>query len=167
MTKKPRIRMDKAAMALQCAIHSFIPESTKLNRRTDNLALELGFTLSSNILLPLAAELGLKGLQQKETSVHGYKRTHDLLCLFYSLHHATQEKLSIRFQKYIEEDPKTQHTNPSMESFLENHRDDFVQGRYLDGDVDNLSSARIGFHYIVCAILDEVYSNDSATEAVE
>ena len=58
MTKRPPLRMDKAAMAIQWAIHSFIPES--LNPKAKNLALEVGLELSSNILLPLAAKLGHK-----------------------------------------------------------------------------------------------------------
>ncbi len=46
-----------------------------------------------------------------------------------------------------------------MESFLEKHRDDFVQWRYLDGDLENLASARTEFHYIINAIPDEIYAN--------
>ena len=161
MTKRSPIRMDKAAMALQWAIYSFMPESKALSSKANNLALELGFHLSSNILLPLAAELGLKGLKQKETSVHCYKRTHDLLCLFWSLSDVTQGKLSIRFQTYMDDDEKMHHKESSMESFLKKHRLDFVEWRYLDGDLDKLASSRIEFHYIICAILDEIYSDEA------
>lgn len=155
------MRMDKAAMALQWAIYSFMPESKVPIPKASNLALELGLELSSNILLPLAAELGLKGLKQKETSAQSYKRTHDLLCLFRSLSRQTQEKLSVRFQIYMDDDVKMQHRDSSIESFLKNHRDDFAQWRYLDGNSDSLASARIEFHYIICAILDEIYSDDA------
>ena len=148
-------------MAIQWAIYSFMPESKALGPKPKNLALELGLELSSNILLPLAAELGLKGLKQKETSVHCYKLTHDLLCLFRSLSDETQEKLSIRFQKYMGDDESMQRKESDMESFLERHRQDFVEWRYLDGDLDHLASARIEFHYIVCAILDEIYSDEA------
>lgn len=161
------IRMDKSAMALQWAIYSVMPESKPLSLRKNNPALELGLILASNILLPLAVELGLKGLKQKETSVHCYELTHDLLRLFRSLSDANQEKLTVRFQKYIARDPKTQNTDPSLESFLKNHRDDFVQWRYLDGDVDNMSSVRIEFHYAICAILDEVYSDNVGMELTQ
>ena len=167
MPKKAQMRMDKASMALQWAIYSFMPESTASRHDPSNLALQLGLSLSSNILLPLAAELGLKGLKQKESLVSCYERTHDLLCLFRSLSDANQEKLAMRFQKYIVDDPKTQHSDPNLESFFENHRDDFVQWRYLDDNVDNLSSVRIEFHYVICAILDEVYSDDVGTELTQ
>ncbi len=160
MTKEIPIRMDKASMALQWAVYSFMPESIALRNDPSNEALQLGLILSSNILLALSAELALKGLKQKETSVHGYEHTHDLLFLFRSLSDANQGKLAMRFQKYIDEDPKTQNADTSLESFLEKHRDDFVQWRYLDGNVDGLSSAPIEFHYVICAILDEVYSDD-------
>ncbi len=159
MTKRLPIQMDKTALALQWAIYSFMPESKVSILSGNNQALELGLTLSSNILLPLAAELALKGLKQKDSSAYGYKRTHDLLCLFESLSDATQEKLSMRFQRYMEDDVKMKHRDSRMESFLEKHRDDFVQWRYLEDDLDNLASARTEFHYIICAILDEIYAD--------
>ena len=132
-------------MALQVAIFSFMPESEAKRPEVDKLALELGLSLSSNILLPLAVELGLKGLKQKETSVDCYKHTHDLLSLFQSLSDETQDCLSARFQKCMDHDVRMQPKESDMKSFLERHRQDFVKWRYLDCDLDHLVSARREF----------------------
>ena len=153
-------RMDKTAMALQWAIHSFMPESRALGTEPSNAALSLGLEVASNILLPLTAELALKGLKQKEASLDSYERTHDLLCLFRSLSDDTQNQLAMQFRKYMEDDPRTRDRNANLEDFLEKHRDDFVQWRYLEGDVDSLEPARIEFHYVICAALDLVYSGE-------
>ncbi|MYB39950.1 hypothetical protein F4X86_01475 [Candidatus Saccharibacteria bacterium] len=152
--------MDKVAMALQWAIHSFMPGPIALTRDPNNQALQLGLGLSSDILLPLAAELGLKGLKQKETSIRDYERTHDLLRLFKSLSDGAQESLSARFRGHMSGDIKMRDRNRCLEKFLGEHRNDFTEWRYLDGNLGELHSARLEFHYAICAILDEVYSAD-------
>ena len=63
-----RVEMDKMAMAIQHAVH--------LMRGAEygTEVLNLGIQLSINILLPLTAELALKGLKQKETTPDGFTR---------------------------------------------------------------------------------------------
>ena len=61
-----QVEMDKMAMAIQHAIHLIRGE------KSNTLVLNLGIQLSTNILLPLAAELALKGLKQKETTPDGF-----------------------------------------------------------------------------------------------
>lgn len=100
----------------------------------------------------------MKGLIQKEASASSFERTHDLLRLYRSLSDDTQSRLSERFRNYVDDDPKTRNRDASLEVFLENHRDDFVQWRYLEGDLGSLASARIEFHYVVCAALDLIYA---------
>lgn len=152
------LRMDKTAMALQWAVYSFMPESRMPGEKPNTPALELGLEVASNILLPLTAELAFKGLKQKEASAISYERTHDLLRLFRSLSDGTQSRLSELFRNYVDDDPKMRNRNASLEVFLENHKDDFVQWRYLEGDLESLASARIEFHYVVCAALDLIYA---------
>ena len=85
MTEGLPMRMDKIAMALQWAIYDFMPESQRPSSGRDAIALNLGLLLASNILLPLATELALKGLHQKEAPDAEPEHTHNLSRLFQTL----------------------------------------------------------------------------------
>ena len=146
-------------MSLQWAIYSFMPDSIVLSHDPTSQGLQSGLSLSSNIQLQIAAELALKGLKQKDTSVDGYDHTKNQPCLFRSLSDVNQEKISMRFQNCIMKDPNTQHTNPNMGSFLKSHPDDFIQWRHLHIDIDDLASAQIAIHYIICPLPGAIYSD--------
>ena len=149
-------------MALQWAIYRFMPESERVNIPiSGNEALQVGLTLSSNILLPLTAELALKGLLQKHKGSKGYDRTHDLLNLYRLLPSELQSRLTGRFQQLIE-GPHVCTSSATLEEFLDRHRRDFERWRYLDEDVKSLFAEPLAFHFAICAILDEVYSDDEA-----
>ena len=148
---------DKPAMALQWAIFSFTPESGLLESKST--AHYLGMEIASNILLPLTTELALKGLKQGEIPDCEVLRTHDLLRLFRSLSPETRASLSTRFMEYVSDDSNIWPKPASLLAFLEEHRNDFVEWRYLEGELHGLNSAKSAFHYCICAVLDEVYSD--------
>ena len=164
MTVQEPLTLDKMAMALQWAIYRFMPESERVQIPIHgNMALQLGLTLSSNILLPLTAELALKGLLQKHKGLRGYKHTHDLLKLYQSLPSEVQCRLTGRFRQLIQ-GPLVSNNSATLEEFLVRHRCDFERWRYLDDDVEDLVAEPLGFHAAICAILDLVYSDHPACE---
>ena len=164
MTAREPLTLDKIAMALQRAIYRFMPEPERVNIPLGgNMALQLGLTLSSNILLPLAAELALKGLLQKHKGLREYEHTHDLLKLYQSLPSEVQSRLTGRFRQLLE-GPLVYTNSATLEEFLAKHRCDFERWRYLDDDVEDLVAEPLGFHLAICAILDQVYSDDPACE---
>ena len=159
MSNKKQIRMDKMAMALQHAVHLMREE------RPNTLVLDLGIQLSTNILLPLMTELALKGLKQKETTSDGFTKKHDLLKLFQDVSSDAQSRVNERYQRYLSEDDETKDKNHDIRRFLEDHKDDFVEWRYLEDDkVGSLLPAYKEFQYAICAILDEVYEGDGVVQ---
>ena len=160
MSNKKQVEMDKIAMALQHAIHLMRGE------KTDTLVLNLGIQISINILLPLTAELALKGLKQKETTPDGFTKIHDLVKLFQDVSPDAQRRVNERFERYLSQDDETKNTNLDIWRFFEDHRKDFEEWRYLDDDdkVGSLIPAYKEFHYTICAILDEVYEGDGVVQ---
>ena len=149
------------AMALQWAVHYFKP-SPSINLQPENRALEIGLELSANIILPLALELGLKALKEQETSPGEFKRTHDLLDLFQELSPQLQRRLSTRFRQYVSDDRQVCPSTSGLEGFVEKHRTDFVDWRYLEGEAtEDLKAAQREFQYALCAVLDEAYPGTS------
>ena len=125
MTAREPLTLDKIAMALQWAIYRFMPESERVNIPLGgNMALQLGLTLSSNMLLPLTAELALKGLLQKYRGREEYEHTHDLLKLYQSLPSEIQSRITRRFQQLIE-GPLVCTGSTTIEEFFARHRSDF------------------------------------------
>ena len=141
--------MDKMAMAIQHAVHLMhgVKSTTQV--------LNLGIQVSKNILLPLTAELALKGLKQKETTCDDFVRTHDLVELFQDVSSDAQDRVDRRFRCYMSQDDETKNNNVNLRQFFEQHRNDFVGWRYLEDKP--LSPAFKEFQYAICAILDEVY----------
>ena len=156
-----QVEMDKMAMAIQHAIHLIRGE------KSNTLVLNLGIQLSTNILLPLAAELALKGLKQKETTPDGFTKTHDLMELFQDVSPDSQSRADKRFRRYMSQDDETKDKTLDLWQFLEVHRGDFVEWRYLEGDKEcPLIPAYKEFQYAICAILDEVYKGDESPKIV-
>ena len=159
MSNKKQVGMDKMAMALQHAVHLMRGE------RPNTLVLNLGIQLSINILLPLTAELALKGLKQKETTTDGLTKTHDLMDLFQHVSSDAQSRVNESFQRYLSQDDETNDKKLDIWQFLEEHRDDFVEWRYLEDDkVASLIPAYKEFQYAISAILDEVYEGDGVVQ---
>ena len=164
MTTREPLTLDKIAMALQWAIYRSMPESERIGiHLAGNMALQLGLILSSNILLPLTAELALKGLLQRHKGRSEYERTHDLLKLYQSLPPEVQSRLTERFQQLIE-GPRAYTDSATIQEFFATHRNDFERWRYLDDDVGGVISEPLGFHLAICAVLDQVYPDDPAGE---
>ena len=154
-----RVEMDKMAMAIQHAVH--------LMRGAEygTEVLNLGIQLSINTLLPLTAELALKGLKQKETTPDGFTKTHDLVRLFQEVSLDAQNRVNESFQRYMSQDDETKDETFDLWHFLEVHRNDFEDWRYLeDTKVGSLIPASKEFQYAICAILDEVYEGDRVVE---
>lgn len=148
------IRMEKTAMAIQHAVHLM----RGVNPTTQALA--LGIQVSSSILLPLTAELALKGLKQKETTPDGFIKTHDLAKLFQDVSLEAQERVDKRFRMYLSQDDETKGQNIILWQFFEEHKNDFVGWRYLeDKEVELLTLAYKEFQYAISSILDEVYED--------
>ena len=150
--------MDKIAMALQHAVHLM----RRQNPNTE--ALMLGIQLSINILLPLTTELAIKGLKQKETTPDGFIKEHDLLTLFQDVSRDAQSRVHKRFQRYVSQDDETRGKECDIWQFLEEHRDDFVDWRYLEKP-ESLIPAYKEFQFAICAILDEVYQDDGVVQS--
>ena len=155
MTRQPKVRLDKIALAVQWACYDLMPEFRSTDTRSpDNFVLNLGRVVANNILLPLTAELALKGLLQKIN--RNYEQKHDLHRLFISLPDSIQQSIEQRFHRYIEEvEPQK---NTTLQEFLLKHKDDFVVWRYLEADVESLDGEPKTFHLVICAILDEVWT---------
>ena len=159
MSNKKQVEMDKMAMALQHAVHLMRGE------RPNTQVLNLGIQLSINILLPLTAELALKGLKQKETTPDGFTKTHDLVKLFQHVSSDAQSRVNESFQRYLSQDDETKDKKLDIWQFPEERRDDFVEWRYLEDDkVGSLIPAYKEFQYAICAILDEVYEGDGVVQ---
>lgn len=146
---KKFVSMDKQAMAIQHAVN--------LMRRgeSSDQVLNLGIQISNNILLPLVAELALKGLKQKETTSDKFKKTHDLLKLFQDVSSEAQGRVDKRFRWYMSQDNDVKNNKVDLWQFFEKHKNDFVGWRYLEDK--HLEPAYKEFQYAICAILDEVY----------
>ena len=161
MSATKQVEMDKMAMAIQHAVHVIRGE------KSNTLVLNLGIQLSTNILLPLTAELALKGLKQKETTPDGFSKTHDLVELFQDVSPDGQSRADKRFRRYMSQDDETNDKTLDLWQFLEVHRVDFVEWRYLEGDKEGpLIPAYKEFQYAICAILDEVYEGDESPKIV-
>ena len=93
----------------------------------------LGFGVSSIVLRAFAAELALKALYMQETG-DDPERTHNLLSLFKRLEGATQTSVEQRFERIrrqkIASGIYSGETDPLLQ-VLTNHKDDFVEWRYL------------------------------------
>ena len=155
MSNNNQVGMDKMAMAIQHAIH--------LMRREDygTEVQNLGLQLSINILLPLSAELALKGLKQKETTSDSFTKTHDLARLFQEVSPDAQNRVNERFQRYMTQDGETKDKAFDLWDFLEAHRHDFEDWRYLENaKAGSLIPAYEEFQYAICAILDEGYEGN-------
>ena len=155
MSNNKQMGMDKMAMAIQHAVYSM--------RRAEygTEVLNLGIQLSINILLPLTAELALKGLKQKETTRDSFAKTHDLVRLFQEVSLDAQNRVNESFRRYMSQDDETKDKTFDLCQFLEAHRNDFEDWRYLeDAKVGSLIPAYKEFQYAICAILDEVYEGD-------
>ena len=155
MSGNEQVEMDKMAMAIQHAIHllRWVNPVTEIQF--------LGVHLSIDILLPLAAELALKGLKQKETTPDGFIQTHNLPVLFEDVSQSAQIRIDRKFRWYLSHDDETKDKTLDLWQFLKEHKDDFVGWRYLEEDkVESLAPTYEEFQYAICAILDEVYESD-------
>ena len=159
MSHNKQVEMDKMAMAIQHAVYSMRREEYGTE------ILNLGIQLSINILLPLSAELALKGLKQKETTPDCFTKTHDLVRLFREVSLDAQNRVNDGFRRYMSQEDETQDKTFDLWQFLEAHRNDFGDWRYLeDAKVGSLIPAFKEFQYAICAILDEVYEGDRVVE---
>ena len=147
----------KLAMALQWAAYHIMPPSQRVAVRPgQQVALDLGRTVASNVLLPLTAELALKGLVQRHRGPSGYPHTHDLLVLFETLPPEIRRSLSEHFD-YVAAD--TSAAGVALSEFLGQHRSDFERWRYLDGEVNELTADPVAFHLAVCSMLDIAFED--------
>ena len=160
MSNNNQIEMDKMAMAIQHAVYSM----RRVEYGTE--VLNLGIQLSINILLPLSAELALKGLKQKETTPDSFTKTHDLVRLFQEVSPDTQNRVNEGFRRYMSQDGETKGKTTDLWQFLEAHRNDFEDWRYLENaKVGALIPAYKEFQYAICAILDELYEDNRVVES--
>ena len=99
------------------------------NRQLD----ALGFFVSSVVLRAFATEIALKALYMDETG-NDPARTHNLLYLFKELKGTTQTSVEQRFERIrgqkIARGIYSGETDPLLQ-VLTNHKDDFVEWRYL------------------------------------
>ena len=159
MSNNNQVEMDKMAMAIQHAVHSMRRE--EYGTEVQNL----GIQLSINVLLPLSAELALKGLKQKETTPNSFTKTHDLVRLFQDVSPDAQNRVNEGFRNYMSQDDETKDKTTEFWQFLETHRHDFENWRYLENaKVGSLIPAYKEFQYAICAILDEVYEGNRVVE---
>ena len=92
-------------------------------------------------------------------------RTHDLVRLFQEVSLDAQNRVNESFQRYMSQDDETKDETFDLWHFLEVHRNDFEDWRYLeDTKVGSLIPAFKEFQYAICAILDEVYEGDRVVE---
>lgn len=158
MSNNNQVEMDKMAMAIQQAVHSMRREEHGTEVQN------LGIQLSINILLPLSAELALKGLKQKETTSASFTKTHDLVRLFQEVSPNAQNRVNEGFRRYMSQDGETKHKTTDLWQFLEAHRHDFEDWRYLENaKAGSIIPAYKEFQYAICAILDEVYESNAVT----
>ena len=130
--------------------------STRSVGGTDARALTvLGCIWVENIVIALAIELSLKALLAKEcgSDLH----THDLLRLFNKLQPETQEEIETKFHEHRKEMMTLREA--SMRELLEDHRNDFVNWRYLDKNIEPLMSEGKALQITICSILDVYNSN--------
>lgn len=84
----------------------------------------VGYAISVTILQALTAEYTLKALSIRETG--RFRKTHDLYGLYTDLSKGTRELLAAL---------GTSQEKLDMPSFLKEHRNDFVEWRYLPEDL--------------------------------
>jgi len=137
------------ARSLQWAANQ---HANRLNARevspsSDRVAV-LGHFLSSLILQTLAAETGLKALQQRDLG--DFEATHDLFKLFTRLGPVTQEKINEKYQEAVQSmgfPASAVSRGEFVGDVLERHRHDFVDWRYIyelpDGSLVNLVDLRL------------------------
>ena len=89
--------------------------------------IEMGKGIIQCSMLPFALECALKGLLQALGKT--FPRTHNLLSLFDKLPTEKQEKIQTNWTGYLF--PETPQT--TFRDFIEPHRADFVNWRYLQG----------------------------------
>ena len=89
-----------------------------------------GCFFSAILLRAFAAEVALKAMHNKETGKQAQKE-HDLSILFYGLKPSTQQSLDQRFQRIRKLKAGYDGRSQSIGQVINDHKDDFVQWRYI------------------------------------
>ena len=115
----------------------------------------LGCIWAVNIVIAFTVELALKALLIKNEMEP--PKQHDLLKLYTLLQLKTQNQLEDNFRISIENGEVV--GTKTLRQLLTSHRDDFVDWRYLDKELENLKSECRELQFAVHAILD-VHNSD-------
>lgn len=142
-------KMMGEARSLQWAAnqHANRLNAKEVSPSSDPIAV-LGHLLSSLILQALAAETGLKALQQRELG--DFDATHDLFKLFTRLGPVTQDNINEKYQEAVQSmdfSASVVARGEFVGDVLERHRHDFIDWRYIyelpDGSHVNLVDLRL------------------------
>ncbi|WP_312648989.1 HEPN domain-containing protein [Aminipila sp.] len=107
--------------------------------------LSIGCDYVVNFILPFALELALKSLLLKEGQ--NADRIHGLINLYNNLPESTRNALEDNYFK--EQNVKS----ITIEKLLDNHKDDFINWRYLDNS-ESLKKNEKEMQLALCSILD-------------
>ena len=129
----------------------------------------LGFFVSSVVLRAFATELALKALYMQETG-NDPERTHNLLSLFNNLKGTTQTSVEQRFERIrgekIASGNYSGETDPLLQ-VLANHKDDFMEWRYLHEKLGVGANTRpLVLNSVIEAAVEEYASRSSNNTAI-
>jgi len=128
---------------------SLLGDATTIKGTSGLKTLSVGCMYVTNFVLPLAIELSLKALIEKEGNT--YPQTHNLLKLFNLLSSKTQNILETQYHLHSENDLVG--TCKCFKELLENHQQDFEEWRYLD-EASKLKREEFKLQYALTTILD-------------
>ena len=117
-----------------------------------------GCFFSAILLRAFAAEVALKGLYAQETGKEA-DRIHDLSKLFRELRPATRNFLNQRFQRIRQRTPAYDGRPKTIEQVLVDHKDDFVDWRYVFEKQDDCHVELLDLEPAVEAIIEEYAEN--------
>lgn len=128
---------------------SLLGDATTIKGTSGLETLSIGCVYVTNFVLPLAIELSLKALIEKEGKT--YPQTHNLLKLFNLLSLKTQNILEIQYHSHSENNLAG--SCECLRELLENHQQDFEGWRYLD-EASTLKREEFKLQYALTTILD-------------
>lgn len=142
-----------AADVLQNAAASITPSSQSA-----------GYNLATNILLPFAIEVALKGLLEqfnRNATAHETFRTtgHDLIDLFDRLPEVTQMRISDHWTRRMAFSGGNLMEWPSVRHFLSAHRNSFENWRYIQTGA--MSVPYTAAQCLISAVIDETATVDA------
>lgn len=117
-----------------------------------------GCFFSAILLRAFAAEVALKGLYSQETGQEA-ARSHDLSKLFRKLQPATRSSLDQRFQRIWQGTPTYDGRPKTIEQVLVDHKDDFVDWRYVFEKQGDSHVELLDLEPAVEAIIEEYSDN--------